>query len=96
MDPTGAREIAETAKGFDWTWTQANVEEFVADVGWGEPEDSPEDVVWLESVTGVLVNQPRARVFGVDGRVDAVVVTVADMTDEADELGPRWRRHSIR
>ncbi|AHH18543.1 hypothetical protein NONO_c37590 [Nocardia nova SH22a] len=88
MDTAGAREIAEAAMGFDWTWTQANVEEFVAAVGWGEPEDSTEEAVWFESVTGMVVNQPRARVFGADGRVDAVVVTVADTTDEADELDP--------
>ncbi|MFE3955850.1 DUF6301 family protein [Nocardia sp. NPDC059091] len=85
MDRAGAAEIAEAAKRFDWTWTRANVERFVADVGWGEPEDSAAEAVWLESVTGVLVNQPRAHVFGTDGRVDSVVVTVADMVDE---VGP--------
>lgn len=88
VDRAGATEIAEAAKGFGWTWTQANVERFVADVGWGELEDSVEEAVWLESVTGALVNQPRARVFGADGRVDAVVVTVADTAGEVDELGP--------
>ncbi|MEC3919361.1 DUF6301 family protein [Nocardia sp. CDC160] len=88
VDRTGASEIAATAKGFDWTWTRANVERFVADVGWGGLEDSAEAAVWLESVTGVLVNRPRARVFGADGRVNAVVVTVADAADEVDELGP--------
>ncbi|MBF6135082.1 hypothetical protein IU501_18995 [Nocardia otitidiscaviarum] len=88
VDRAGACEIAEAAKGFDWTWTRANVDRFVAEVGWGEPKDSAEEMVWLESVTSVRVNEPRARVFGADGRVDAVVVTVADTADEVDELGP--------
>lgn len=87
VDRAAVVEIAEAAKGFEWTWTRANVEQFVAKLGWGEPQDSAVETVWLESVTGVLVNQPRARVFGSDDRVDSVVVTVAD-TDEVDELGP--------
>lgn len=88
VDRAGAVEIAEAAKKFEWTWTRENLERFAADLRWGELQDSESEEVWLESVTGVLVNRPRAQVFGSDGRVDYLVVTVADMTDDAAEPGP--------
>ncbi|MFI6865888.1 DUF6301 family protein [Nocardia sp. NPDC050406] len=87
VDRDGAREIAEAAKLFDWTWTLSDVERFGAGFGWSEPARSETDGQF-ELATGLAVERPRARIVGTDGRIDRIVVTIADTLDAEADPGP--------
>ncbi|WP_194838453.1 DUF6301 family protein [Nocardia sp. XZ_19_369] len=95
VDRAGALGIGTAATEFDWTWTLSDLDALIAMLGGREPAPPASGQGWLELRTGLDVEQPVARVFGIDGRIDSVAVAVAGIAAGHDGGSDRDSRPAL-